>query len=280
MGEITREMITSRKNQLIIDTAKLGEKKYREQRGEFFFEGAKLAEEAVKSGVRLTAVFMTEDAIGRCRESGIFSGMEELIIPVSEEVYSKLSEEKSPQGVLCTAKPLDNLHKTVKIYNNEDKNADVSGSARRFVLCSVRDPGNLGAVIRSAAAFGVDELLLSSDCAELYGPKTLRASMGATFRLRITVCEDIVQAIGELNRTGYESCAAVLDGRAESVLKTGADRSKVFVVGNEGHGLDPEIVEACKRSVLIPMSPGTESLNASVAASLLLWEGFRADNYR
>ena len=161
------QRITSRANPAIVAAAALSERKYRDRDGLFAFEGAKLLRDALSSGIRLERIFVREDALARLPVELDPS----LVTVVSAPVYDKLSFDRSPEGIMCVAKHIDFLHKKVTIYNN----GDFSGTA--FMACSIRDPGNLGTVIRDANALGIDELILSADCADLYNPRTVRAAM-------------------------------------------------------------------------------------------------------
>lgn len=140
------------------------------------------------------------------------------------------------------------------------------------LLESVRDPSNIGAVIRSAAAIGVDRLILSADCADIYNPRAVRASMGTLFNQRIDRTSDMTQAIEGLRKSGRRVWAAALDERAEHLGSFEILRGDCVVIGNEGHGLSAQTLGACSHSVIIPMSGRAESFNAAVAASLLMWE--------
>lgn len=258
------KIITSRTNPLITKISKLSDKKYRDSEKLFTFEGYKLAEEAVINNVDIEYIFCVED----CDFFGndMLSGRK---FRVSDSVYAKISKEKSPQGVFCVAKYIDKIHKTVKIYNNSTDNDKV------FIISSIRDPGNLGTIIRSANAFGIDELIISADCADIYNSKTIRASMGALFRQRITAVEDIGQAAINLKNNGYTVYAAALNDNALNVKDIDITPKTCFTVGNEGHGLSDDYIQICNGSVLIPMTSDSESLNAAVAASILMWEVYK-----
>ena len=263
-------LITSRSNPAIVATAALKEKKFRERERLFVLEGFKLMSEAVRSGVELERVFATENAASKCTE--IAPDTE--IITVSESVYEKMSSEKSPQGVICVAKYIDKIHNIYKIYNMED----FSGQKKRvLLLSSLRDPGNLGTVIRSAAAFGCEEIILSSDCADIYNPKTVRAAMGTLFRQRISYVPSLTDTVGVMREAGYSVYSAVLDEGAVPLNKLTLGRSTAFVIGNEGHGIDPEVVTNSTGTVYIPMAEGVESLNASAAAAVIMWQSMASE---
>jgi TrmH family RNA methyltransferase len=144
-----------------------------------------------------------------------------------------------------------------------------------ILLESVRDPLNVGAIIRSAAALGVGHLILSADCADVYHPRTVRAAMGPLFSMPITRVEDLAGSVAALRAEGRPVYAAALD---DTALRLGSfplhdgETAACAVIGNEGHGLSEDVIRACTRSIYIPMEADTESLNAGVAAALLMWE--------
>jgi TrmH family RNA methyltransferase len=146
-----------------------------------------------------------------------------------------------------------------------------------MALESVRDPGNLGTVIRTAEAMGVDGLLLSSDCCDVYSPKVLRGSMGGVFRLPIVEAADMAEAVETLQKAGLPAFACVPFTGPDVLPVTKAPLSAgcLCVVGNEANGLTQKTVEACRYKVTIPMAGRAESLNAAVAAAIMLWEMVR-----
>ncbi|MBQ8382132.1 MAG: RNA methyltransferase [Clostridia bacterium] len=255
------EIITSRANRLIVETAKLQDRKHRQREKLFFFEGRKLLEEAIRQNAPLVRVFVTEENIALLRD--LPADVEQYT--VSRSVYEKISAENSPEGVFCVARHLDRLHKFATIYSMTEKGS-------RFMAVSVRDPGNLGTIIRSARAMGIDCLLLSSDCADLYNPRTIRGAMGALFSLPTLTVADPIGSVAALQKDGYSVYATALTPTACDVRTVEITPATCFIVGNEGHGLPDELVVAADRAVIIPMQPGSESLNVAAASSLLLWE--------
>ena len=261
-------LITSRSNPLIIETASLKEKKYRQRESLFVFEGVKLFDEAVKRGIEIVRVFATEKMTKYC-ENSAFCGE---IITVSDSVYEKMSNEKSPEGIICVAKYIDKSHNMNKIYNKEEFE---KSEKRIMILSSLRDPGNLGTVIRSASAFGVDEMILSSDCADIYNPKTVRAAMGTLFSQCISYVPDLASTVKEMNAGGYTTLAAVLDDKARPLNELKIGKKTAFIIGNEGHGIAPDVIEGASGTVYIPMEIGVESLNAAIAASVFMWQAYK-----
>ena len=276
MADFTPKTITSRSNPRIMEAAKLQEKKHRSRAKRFFFEGHKLFSEARAAHVPIECVIVEEQAFEKYAELFEAPSFEILVVPSS--VYEKITAEQAPQGIFCTAEFLDNL----KISHTNEISGSQLGSIiqtetpQKILICDgLRDPGNLGTVIRTANALGFDRLILSADCADVYNPKTVRAAMGALFRLEMSIVDDIPAAIGELQANGYDVRAAALNENAMPLNTYCVTAHTVFVIGNEGHGLSEETVAACNGAVIIPMAEGAESLNAAIAASLLMWERTR-----
>ena len=143
---------------------------------------------------------------------------------------------------------------------------------KAIILCSVRDPSNLGAVIRSSAAFGVDHIILTGNCADVYNPKTVRSAMGSLYRVKITTVNDCSSLIEHCRQNGRRVYAAELTDNAKSLDEIDLTRNDLIMIGNEGHGISSDISALCDCSVYIPISKKTESLNASVAAAIFMWE--------
>lgn len=262
--------ITSRSNSAVTEAASLCDKKHRDELGLFLCEGVKLLCEAVTAGAVIDRVFVTREAAGdpavRAALDRLNSGIVSL---VSDAVLDRISTEKAPQGVICTVRHLDKTHKNITIYNNP------SGAPRRALLLDgVSDPGNVGTVIRTAAAFGFDMLILGPGCADIYNPRTVRASMGAIFRQSVTRVADAAKSVTALRGMGAEVWAATLDAQLTvSELAAGAgDKPICVIIGNEGHGISPEVEAAATGKVNIPITADAESLNAAVAAAIFMWE--------
>ena len=276
------EIITSRQNPQILHAVRLQDRKHRQREKLFCFDGIKLCMEALMSDVEIVRIFLrsstAKSVIARIEKelpSVDFSSQVALVM-LEDAVFEKISIEKSPEGVICIAKYIDKCHKIVTINNIEELGAyPVTENERVMLLESVRDPGNLGTIIRGASAFGIDRLIISQDCADLYNPKTVRASMGTIFRQHIDRVEDMPSAVRALQNDGRRIYAAALDstalrlGAAELCARDG------IVIGNEGHGLSDETIAACTGCLFIPMAEGTESLNAAMAATVCMWEMFR-----
>ena len=266
--ELKYEHITSRKNPKIIRACSLEDKKYRDKEGMFAVEGEKLIGEALLENIEITEVFFTEKAEKNCKEliETAYSRGAKLYL-VSEEVYTKLTYEKASQGIFATA-----CKKQIQTFSEES-----DFSQGYIVLESVRDPSNVGAILRSCAALGSRNILLTDDCADIYSYKTLRAAMGAVFKANIVITADIKESIKILLRHGRVYAAALTENAA-SIADTDFEISDSIIIGNEGHGVSGNVLENCRNTVIIPMQCGSESLNASVAAAILIWERARKTN--
>lgn len=271
-----RERITSRQNPRVIAACGLLDKKQRKKTGLFRFDGVKLLREALAVDTELVTVYVrepmaeeTEAILQKAFDLGRLC--EEQIVFVTDSVFDKLSEEKNPEGVLCVARQMTELH---RFADADCEIAAIAPKERLLLVEAMRDPGNLGTVMRSCAALGIDRLILTDDCADLYHPKTLRGAMGAVFRLpTLTVASDrMPQAIVRLRASGRRVYATALHEDALTIGAMALGQGDCFVIGNEGHGLSQQTVEACTASAVIPMREGNESLNAAVAAAICIWE--------
>lgn len=270
------EIITSRQNPTVIKIRKLTDKKHRESERLFRFDGIKLCVEAILSGVELEYILLDREhceEVSRriydmCGKRPEDTGARVILLETS--VFDTVSEEKSPEGVISVGKYIDKFHKIATINKGDDFFGN--NGERIMLLEDIRDPGNLGTIMRSAAALGVDTLVLCGDCADVYSSKVLRASMGAVFRLNTVRVRDGVAAVDALRQSGRRVFAAALDDNAVSLDQIRLAANDCVVIGNEGHGLSNGIISACDGCVIIPMSAGSESLNAAAAAVIFMWE--------
>ena len=270
------DVITSRQNRIVVEAVKLSEKKARENAKLFRFDGVKLFGEALEKGVVPKRILLCE---GKADElismlDKYADKLENTAISVlSDDVFSKVSEESSPEGLICIA---EYPRKHVRNAAKTDFDAVSKDKSRRVLLLeAVRDPGNMGAIMRSAAAFGIDTLAVSRDCADIYNPKTVRGAMGALFKMNIFVFDDIREAVLSLRGADRNVYAAALDSTAVRLDEIKLVPQDVVIIGNEGHGLSSDTVNVCTQSLYIPMEDGSESLNAAIAASVILWNMYR-----
>ena len=248
------EVITSRQNPLLQKLRKLnGSNSFRRQQGLFVCEGPKLLEEAVKWGVSIETVVKEP-------EFELPQGLSCRVVETPYEVLRSVTDTVTPQQVLFTCRLPDTA-----LPNKLEK-------GRYLVLDGVQDLGNLGTVWRTADAFGAAGLLLTGPCGEPFAPKAVRASMGACFRLPVWRGEREVVA-GLLKRSGVPLYATALQEDTEDVRKADLSQAAV-VIGSEGKGISEEMLSLCEKTLKIPMEEKCESLNAAMAAAVVLWEGY------
>ncbi len=252
--------ISSRTNETVVSLAKLKDKKERDASGHYLCEGYKLCSEAagiVQVKYALLRKNRSEDKeyISLAEKSG-----GEVII-LSDGAFDKITTDKASDGIIFI----------VKKDNEDDIGMENMKEERICALDNVRDPGNVGTILRSATAFGFDRVILWG-CADLYNPKTVRASMGALFKIKTTVVEEPADFVMQLKKTGRRVIATALTDNSMTLGRDKIYRSDCPILGNEGHGVSDEILSLCDASMIIPMSGKTESLNAAAAAAVILWE--------
>lgn len=263
---LTEEILTSRQNPLVALAVRLDDRKRRVEEELYRFDGIKLLSEALKNGVPLETVLLRASDAARVR-THLGAGLPCRCVLLADSLFDRVSGEAAPEGVLTIARFQPALHRELR---DGDTPAYDSGE-RLLLLESVRDPSNLGAIVRSAAAFGVDRVILSADCADLYSAKTVRASMGTLFSQPTDRVSALPPRIAALRAAGRRVYAAALDAGALRLGEFPVSRGDCVVIGNEGHGLSPQTVAACDAPVYIPMTDRAESLNAACAATVLLW---------
>lgn len=247
------EQMTSRKNPLLVHIRKLAASRpYRRGCGETLGEGIKLLAEALRWGAELTAVVFAAGTELPPIPEGV------RLVEVPEDVLASVSTQDSPQGVSF-------LWKQPPILSPEK----LAGS-RYLVLDGLQDPGNVGAIWRTADALGADGLLLVNGCADPFSPKTVRASMGACFRLPVyeLTAEELPPL---LERSGLPLYATALREDTVDVREARLSRCAA-VIGSEGSGVSQRLLELSEKTLKIPMRARCESLNAAAAACVLLWE--------
>ena len=253
------ETITSRKNPLCTHFRKLAASRaYREETGEFLCDSPKLLQEADLWGATVRTVLFTEGT-----RLPPFADAGTRLVQVSESVMEAVSPMQTPQGVVFSC-----------LMGGDEPPARLE-PGRYLLLEGVQDPGNVGTILRTADAFEADGLFLLPGCADPYGPKTLRASMGAVFRRAVWQC-GLEELGGLAEGAGLPLLGAALRADTVDVRQARLDRC-VLLIGSEGRGLSPAALAACGQTVRIPMGPRCESLNAAVAAAVLLWEGWRQE---
>ena len=239
----------------------LGSSKQRTQSGLFVVEGLRLCADAIGSGFSFEQLFFTSDFADKHeKELQMLSAGAKQIFSVSSDAFCKMSDTVSPQGVLGVAK--------IKADR-----CVLTQNGRYIVLCDVADPGNLGAVARTAEALGIDGMIVCGGC-DVYNPKALRASMGALLRIPVLRCQ-LQDLFCTLQKHNIPTFASVPDRSAMPVGQADFQNGAAMLIGNEGSGLPDAVIAQCDRKITIPMRGKAESLNAAVAASILMYEMIR-----
>ena len=251
------EKITSRKNEYIRTLRALSlDGELRRERREYVCDGRKLLREALSSGEEVTGVLWKNEAFPAELPDGVRQTL------ADGELFDYVSPLKNSPGPLFTVR-----------MPGEDWDAPLGNA---LVLENVQDPGNVGTLLRTANAFGIDAVILCGDCADLYHPKTVRSTMGAIFRQRVLTADlGALKALLKKNSLPLYGAALHRDSALITELKLS---SAAVAVGSEGQGLSEALLALCERTVFIPILPQSESLNAAVAGSLILWEMVRKES--
>ena len=249
------EFITSRQNHAVQHVKKLASnRKYRRETGEFLCEGPKMWAEAMEHGWVVSTLLTSEDELLRQYE-----GTPARSLLVSPELLSYAADTETPQKMIFTCR----IPEQTECLNGE----------RFLVLDGVQDPGNVGTIWRTADAFGADGLILLPGCADPWSPKVVRATMGACFRLPVMTCtlENLCPMLAEQGISLYATAL-----REDTLDIRDADLKRAAVViGSEGRGVSGDVLALCGATLKIPMRQRCESLNAAMAAGIVLWESFR-----
>jgi TrmH family RNA methyltransferase len=246
---------------------KLADKKERDRTSLFVIEGPHLIEEALKSGARIKLIVYSNDRNGEVIEKAKNKNIG--TIRAGENELKKLSDTKTPQGIIGVVEKLKN-----------DEDPLINAKDAFLLICEgIRDPGNLGSMIRTAAAAGCTGVFISGDSVDIYNPKVVRATGGSLFKVPVKAEADIRQVIKNLknNKIAVFGTDA---GAAPSVYSCILKRPFAVIIGSEGSGIKKEILSMCDRTVSVPMEAGVESLNASVSAAVVLFEAKRQNGHR
>ena len=244
------EHITSLKNPRVTTWKSLKDRKGRRETGCFLVEGRKMVEEAIASAFPVEAVLVADDRLG---EFALPAQLPLYTMPA--HVLAAVCDTKTPQGVAAIVRV-----------------TEVPLKGRRFVaLDGVQDPGNVGTIIRTADAAGFDGVLLSQQCADVFSPKVLRATMGSVFRMGVRVTDDLPGLLGRMAEEGASVLSSQLDGEP-FYRRSPLNERFVLVIGSEGNGVTDEVRAIATHRVRLPMRGGAESLNAAVAAGIMMYE--------
>lgn len=267
--------IESRENSIIKQCIRLASKKHRDKEGLYLIEGPNLVEEAMKNGADIRAILMSEgfdaeesfngegfDAEQSCEGADIYL--------LGDRLFSKVSLTETPQGIMAiVAKPKhDNEDALAKALTERGEDANV------LVLDKVQDPGNIGTMIRTADAAGYGAVILIKGSGDCYSPKVVRSAAGSLFRVPIIYVDTYEELEGLLRKLGKKIVATGFD-TDKFYYDIDMTRNIALVIGNEGNGISKQLFEMADEIVKIPMHGNIESLNAAVAAGILMYEAVR-----
>lgn len=264
-GKGENMIITSKDNEIIKHIKKLKEKKYREEYKEFIVEGIKMIEEAILENAKIKTIIICDD----CKTAGNIPNelMYEIAkldcIYVAEKVFNSITDVMNPQGIMAIIEKKSNQENEIDYKQNN-----------YLILDNIQDPGNMGTILRTADSLNINQIIVSKGSADVYNPKVVRATMGAIFRIKVIEVENLSKTIKEMKKHKINVYATDLK-TDKSIYDVDYTKSAI-IIGNEANGVsEPVLLEATER-IKIPMIGKTESLNAAIATSIILYEAFRS----
>ena len=257
------QVISSKENELIKHIKKLKDKKERDLSNEYIIEGIKLIQEAIQEKAKIKQIIICEE----CEKAEaipkeiMYEVARYECIYITKKLYNYLTEVKTPQGILAVIEKESN-----------EKNIDYTQEII-VALDGIQDPGNLGTILRTVDSIGLTQILVSKDTADSFNPKVVRSTMGAIFRVKVIECEDLEKTLKKKKKHKFEIVVTSLQTK-NSIYDIDYNK-KVIVIGNEANGVQEKIQQLADKKVKIPMLGKTESLNASVATGIILYEYVR-----
>ena len=246
-------IITSKDNEIIKNIKKLKEKKYRLD--SYIVEGIKMVKEAINENQEIALIAIREDFKIDFDTKNIKT------VTISNKIFNDISDVKTPQGILAVIK---------KNQNNQIE----TNSNYILALDALQDPGNMGTIIRTADSANINQIIINKTTVDPYSPKVIRSTMGAIYRTNIIEVEDLKTTLKEIQSKGFQIITTDLKA-TQSIYDINYNNKTVVVIGNEANGVSQEILQTADKKVIIPMLGKTESLNASIAASIMIYEYVR-----
>ena len=260
--------ITSKENKIFRHALSLKTKKYRDRYGEYLIEGPNLLKEAIKENAEVEEVFVRPELTDE--ETAIISGQPDLdrkTFMLSARLFDELKDTETSQGIISVVR----------------KRQQVTGRSvpggNCVVLDRLQDPGNIGTILRTADAAGFEMAVFMKGTADPYGPKVVRSACGSLFRLPVIFAEDADELTEMLHSGGKRLIATAMDAE-KTYYECDLEKDAAIIIGNEGNGISPELISRADEKISIPMAGNTESLNAAVAAGILMYERIRRQNER
>ena len=257
-------VITSKDNDFVKHVKKLKEKKYRDEYNEFIIEGIKIIEEAILEKAKIKTITICKD----CKNQSAISSelMSEVTkfdcIYVTEKIFLSMSDVTNPQGIMAI----------IEKEKIEDKKVDYSDDIF-LILDDIQDPGNMGTIIRTCDSLNMKQIIISKGSADVYNPKVVRSTRGAIFRLNIIEEENLIKTIKEMKNNKIKVYAT--DLKTDKSIYSVEYKKSAIIIGNEANGVSKDLLNECSDRIKIPMLGKTESLNAAIATSIILYEANR-----
>ncbi|MDO5516865.1 MAG: RNA methyltransferase [Clostridium sp.] len=257
--------IESKGNNLFKETKKLKERKNRIKSGKYIIEGFRLVQEAFKAKIDIDYLIVTGDGKEKIDlYLSSYINEDTSIYEMSDLLFKELISTEQPQGI-------------VAVINMSEKQIDLNGNF--YLLCDkVQDPGNLGTIIRTAHAVGVQGIILTKGTVDIYNEKTIRSTMGSIFYVPIHYDDDNFTLVKKLKSEGFKTVVTSLD-TDKNFFEEDIRGKVLLTVGNEGNGVSDEVYELADIKVKIPMPGNSESLNVAIATSVIMYEKVRQDLY-
>ncbi len=254
-------IISSKDNEIVKSIRKLKEKKYRDIENSYVIEGIKLIKEAIEEKAVIKQIVVCEEfSDEEVDKDTMFELARHNLVYVTKSVFNIITDVKTPQGIIAV----------VEKKQNEDANykEDII-----IALDDIQDPGNLGTILRTIDSANLKQIIVSKNTVDVYNPKVVRSTMGAIFRINVVEADNLKEELENAKANGYKVMVTTLDAKKNIY---NADYNKtVIIIGNEAKGVSKEIKDIADEKVIIPMLGKTESLNASVAASIMIYEFVR-----
>ena len=255
-------IITSIDNEIVKHIKKLKEKKYREEYNEFIVEGIKMINEAIEENAVIKQIIISE-SFNENEENQKMK--EKNCIFMSDKLFGSITDVVNPQGIMAI------IEKPVNSENTIDFNAN-----NILILDNIQDPGNMGTILRTADSLNLKQIIVSKGSSDIYNLKVVRSTMGAIFRVKVIESENLVETIKEMKKHNIKIYATDLS-TDKSIYDVNYEKSAI-VIGNESNGVSKEVLEEATERIKIPMIGKTESLNAAIATSIIMYEVYRSQN--
>lgn len=258
--------LTGSGNPVIKEVRSLRNRSAREEKGIFSIEGSRFVAEALKENADILYIVMSDAFLaghGKDKLAGMIEKSSIKCYEVPESLFGSISDTQTPQGILAVLR--------MKKLTLEEA---VPGNGMLVVMDMVRDPGNMGTIIRTADAAGCAGVIVTEGCVDVFNPKVLRSTMGSIFHIPVYHCGDVEEVLKKVKKSGFMVCASHLDGTAD-IFDVDLTGNVALVVGNEAGGISEAAARNADLLVRIPMLGRAESLNVSVAAGIMMFEAVR-----